>query len=378
MERVLYWLKKCVFLFIIILLILLTSGCQPQTAIEIGVVGTMSGNQSDLSVSGRRGVELAVKEINSTGGINGRMIQLVVKDDKNNPTRSQEIVKEFVNEKIEVVIGNYTSGMLTAAYDTIQNSPILYVGPTISADSLTSLDDHFIRFIPSTINQANTIIADITKEGYKNFIVVMDEKNKGFSGALRKNFEDQLNAIDGTVKYSIDYSEITGTILKELTEQLRSSERIDSIFVIGNANDIALIAQHLNKEKIAVQIYGPLWSHTNDLITKGGISVEGIRVVSGIDMRSEKESFIKFKQTFKTLYGDDVTFAAMYSYESMMAIAQAMRETKKTDWESIKSKLIELRSFTGLQSDFVLDTFGDNVRQYTLDKIIDGMYKRVE
>jgi len=366
-------LTVCILLTAIILM-----GCSAKKVISIGVVGTMSGTQSDLSVSGRRGVEIAVKEINASGGIMGKKVELVVKDDKNDPKRSQEIVDEFVNEGVDIVIGNYTSGMLTAAYDIIQQRDIVYVGPTISADSLNGIDDHFIRFIPSTREQADTIIKDVTKKGYQGFLVVLDEKNKGFSDALLNNFEEQLQRSGGTIEQLISYDQLDTHVFESIQTSIKENKAIDSMFIIGNGTDIAAIAQQLTKEDIHLPTYGPLWSHTSDLIIKGSQAVEGIVVVSGIDMSSNEAKFISFRKTYQELYGEDVTFAAMYSYESMMAIAQAMKESKKSDWESVKNTLINIQTYSGIQSDYSLDEFGDNKRAYGLDTILDGEYRRID
>lgn len=380
----LHFLLKRKYTFFISIIIgiaglLVFNGCQKNNPIVIGVVGTMTGIQSDLSVSGRRGIEIAVKEINESGGIHGQSIVLNIKDDMNDPEQSIKIVNEFVSEGIEVVIGNYTSGMLTAAYDTIQKNDILYIGPTVSADSLNALDDHFIRFIPTTAEQADAIITDVKKNNYKQFMMIIDEKNKGFSDALRQNFEEQLVLLGGKIDKLIPFTSLETSDLEGIVSYLQDNQNIDSIFMIANGADIAAVTQQLARNNVKMPvIYGPLWSHTSDLLSKGGTSVEGIRVVSGIDVNAESSEFIEFKQKYYVMCGEEVTFAAMYSYETMMAIADALKSTKKTDWESIKNAIIQKQHFKGLQSEFTIDSFGDNKREYFIDTILNGVYKRID
>lgn len=372
--------KYAVYIGIILGIIglLIFNGCQKSKPIVIGVVGTMTGTQSDLSVSGRRGIEIAVKEINESGGIHGKSIVLDIKDDMNDPDRSAQIVDEYVNESVEIVIGNFTSGMLTAAYDRIQKNDILYIGPTISADSLNALDDHFIRFIPTTAQQADAIIADVKKNNYKHFMIILDEKNKGFSDALRQNFEEQLVLLGGKVDKLVPFTTLETSNLDEILNYLKENKSIESIFMIANAADIAAVTQQLAKNDIMKPVYGPLWSHTSDLLSKGGTSVEGIKVVSGIDLNADNQEFVEFRQKYYVMCGEEVTFSAMYSYETMMAVADAMKRTKKTDWETIKDAIIKKQKFNGLQSEFSIDTFGDNVREYFIDTIQNGVYKRID
>lgn len=58
-------------MYLLLSMTLILSGCQTNRILEIGFIGTMTGPGSDLSVSGRRGAELAIQEVNSSGGING-------------------------------------------------------------------------------------------------------------------------------------------------------------------------------------------------------------------------------------------------------------------------------------------------------------------
>ncbi len=161
--------KANMIIFLILIFILILNGCRKET-IKIGIVGTMTGSQSDLSVSGRRGIEIAVDQINKNGGIRGKKLELIIKDDLNDAIRAKEIVSEFVKEDIKIVVGHYTSGEMIAAYDEVIKHDILYLGPTISADSFSGLDDNFIRFIASTKEQAQIIADFAIEQNHKNFI----------------------------------------------------------------------------------------------------------------------------------------------------------------------------------------------------------------
>lgn len=363
-------------MFIILILLQLVS-CKSTETIRIGVVGTMSGNQSDLSVSGRRGIEMAVDEVNSLGGINGRLIELVVKDDENNPEKAKQIVGEFVNEGIPVVIGHYTSGMMLAAYDEVEANDILYLGPTISADSLSERDDHFIRFIASTKEQATIIVKNALKDNHDDFIVVMDQKNLGFNEKLYLNFDKLLKENNGSVHSVVAYNTIDEDLFSRITSEIIKNKEIDGLFIISNATDMAILTQKLRNNNIDIPVYGPLWAHTNDLLRVGGDLVEGVYVVSGVDNQSKNDIFENHREKYESRYGESITFSSMYSYETMMALAEAL---KSADYEyaSIKKEILKIGNFKGLQYDFYIDQFGDNTRQYMLDQIINGNYVRID
>ena len=371
-------MKKITLLLVIIIVVILDSGCTRDRDITIGVVGSMTGNQSDLSVSGRRGIEIAVDEINTSGGINGMKLKLVMKDDKNDPERAKEIVDEFVKEGIHLVIGHYTSGMMLAAYDEMVNKNILYLGPTISADNLSGIDDNFIRFIASTKEQAMIINQEAEKLNQKKFLVLADQKNLGFNEMLYKNFASILTENDGQIIDSIEYESLEDKTLGDILGSTENHSDLDGIFVISNATDLAIITQTIRKNHINVDIYGPLWAHTNDLIRVAGEYAEGIRVVSGIDYESQSDRYMQFNNKFYEMYGQETTFSSIYSYETMMALSQAMKQTGNDDPVEVKNTILSLGQFEGLQATFTIDKYGDNTREYMLDQVIGNTYMRVD
>jgi branched-chain amino acid transport system substrate-binding protein len=354
------------------------SGCvKNSTPVKIGVAGTMTGINSDLSVSGRRGVELAIEEFNKAGGLNGRKIELVVKDDKNDAATALYIDKEFIKEKISVVIGHYTSGMLVNSMNYLRDKEILFLGPTISADSLSGIDDNFITFIATTKEQA-IVLADVAnKNGNKKFAIIYDLENKGFNDALYNNFKKLLEADKGQVTLTKTYSSNSKVNSSILAKDVAESN-VDALFIIANSSDNADITQQIRKIGCKVQIYSPLWSNTVDLIKKGGTAIDGMFIVGAIDLNAETDDFIKFKKNYIDKYEENPTFSSMYSYETATSLFQAMKMGPDLKPSTIKNNIIQIKDFKGLESNFQIDKFGDSTRKYMIFKVGNGNLRKVD
>ena len=106
--------RRIVVLILLLMLIFSLTSCSVfnKKPIQIGFVGTLQGPTADLALNGRRGVEIAIDEINADGGIDGRPVVLVVKDSINDVMVSKDIVADFVEEGIELVIGEYFSSLM--------------------------------------------------------------------------------------------------------------------------------------------------------------------------------------------------------------------------------------------------------------------------
>lgn len=361
----------------LIMTMMMLIACQKTSTIKIGIVGTMTGANSDLSISGRRGVEIAVEEINQKGGIDGRKVELVVKDDKNDPEVALQKDQEFVAEGIQLIIGHYTSGMMVPSMDYINSQEILMVGPTISNDNFSGKDDNFIRLIASTKEQAMVLTDMAQKLNHNRVTILYDERNKGFTDQLVLNYQYLLKKKMGeeanVLSFNPQKSETLDQALKEI-----EAEAPKGLFVIASAEDCAKVAGKIKTILPKLQLYAPLWANTSELVRKGGTAVEGMMVVDGINRGVESDKFIEFRQVFNNRYGEEPTFASIYSYETMMALGKAIKEAKSQQPVEVKRKLIEISVFEGVQNRYSIDAYGDNTRQYQISKIQQGVLRKVE
>jgi branched-chain amino acid transport system substrate-binding protein len=370
-------IRVLILIFTICISTIVVACHKTDEPIKIGVLGTMSDINSDLSVSGRRGVELATYEFNQAGGLNGRKIELVVKDDKNDVNIALSMGKEFISEDIPVVIGPYTSGMIVNSMNYLKDKEILFLGPTISVDSISGIDDNFIRFIATTKEQAVALTDMAKKNSNKNFAVIYDLTNKGFNEALYNNFKEMLTSNGGSVVLTKTFISNKHENYSSLAKDILES-KVDAVFIIANSADNASISQQIRKIGSKVQIYSPLWSNTTDLIKKGGNAVEGMFIVGAIDMNDKMKSFVKFKEGYLNKYGENPSFSSVYSYEAANALFEAMKKGPDLKPSTLKDNIIKARDFKGLQGDYQIDKFGDNARKYMIFRVENGTLRKVD
>ncbi len=370
-------MRQCLIGFGVALLIMAMVACQKQETIKIGVIGTMSGANSDLSVSGRRGVELAVEKINQSGGIAGQLIELVVKNDQNTPDIALEEQKAFASEGIQLVVGHFTSGMVIGVIDYVNQQNMLLLGPTISADTLSGKDDHFVRFIASTKEQASALSAYALSKNQKRIMIVFDVRNKGFTDELVNHYKvlmakDPQNTIE-----ALSYDPSIQEDVSVMVDKIQGANP-EALVILTSAEDCAKIAQLIKPQLPAIQLYAPLWANTPELIHKGGQAIDGMIIVGAIDSGAASTEYSTFKADFQGRFGEEPTFASVFAYETMMALALSIQESGSVEPDKVKATLLKLKEFDGLQSSFSIDSYGDNTRSYFLFEINEGIQRKVE
>ncbi len=118
--------------------------------IKIGVSGPLTGELASWGVNLSAGVELARNEINNAGGINGQMIELVIENDKCEPTTAVNAFNKLINiDKVVSIIGPICSSAGGSALPVAQQNNVPVIIVSASAPHLTKIGDHIFRIYPS-------------------------------------------------------------------------------------------------------------------------------------------------------------------------------------------------------------------------------------
>ncbi len=370
-------MKKTYFLMIaMILSFLFFAGCE-KSSIKIGYVGGLTGTNSELGVSGMYGAQLAVEAINHSGGINGRMLELIVKDDKDDKEVALQVDQQLVEEGCLALVGHMTSNMAELTVPYIDENKVLMISPTIAAGSLSGMDDYFLRLIPTTEDQAKRIAMEIKKLDLKDILIFYSNGNLLFAQSLSGYMVEHLGDSDIQVKMMESIKIEDHSDYKEIAENIDKTEA-EGLVIIASADIVSNLGQELYLLKNQKNIFLPAWSMTNDLLRRGGAAVEGFYGVSFIDYRSEAEAYTEFKDLYQKKYGEQPTFSSILSYESVMVLADALKTAGDFDAESLKDTILKQVAFQGLQSKIMIDSFGDTQRDIFLYQIKNNEFNKVD
>ncbi|MFM7522549.1 MAG: ABC transporter substrate-binding protein, partial [Betaproteobacteria bacterium] len=161
-----------------------------QSNIRIGLSGPFSGGSSPMGESMRNGVRLAVQEINAIGGIHGRSIELIERDDQANNELGAKIATELTRMKVAASIGIVNTGVGLASIDIYQQARIplmiaVSTGPVLTrryAPPATAANFIF-RVSPTLDLEARMLANDLKKRGISKCALLADETPYGDSGA---------------------------------------------------------------------------------------------------------------------------------------------------------------------------------------------------
>ena len=361
-------------LTIFLLIILFAAGCVDKAPIKIGFVAGLTGRQSDIGVAGRNGVMLAVEEINKTGGINGRQVELVVRDDKNDPEVVRRVDEELITAGIKTIIGHMTSVAAVASLPVIADGKALIVSPTARADSLSGRDDFLITVMPPLRVSAQAQAAyAVDVLALKKMAVIYDITNGDFSQSWLQAFTATYEELGGTVV--ISYSFISGRNLDyESLANSVTGYSPEGVLIIAGAVDAAVLCQWLKKNQPAVKVFSSSWAMTDDFIHHGGSAVEDVIFSSPFIPDPRGQFYSRFVRAYQERFGSRPNYAAAYGYEAAQLLAAGVKLAGSTEAQAVKAAILDRGQFPGLWGEIVINATGDSQRPGGLIIVKDGQF----
>ena len=356
-------------------MLLILAACGEPEPIPLGFVGGVSGRVADLGLSGRDGALFAIEQHNAAGGIDGRLVQLLVRDDHQDPDAARRAVTDLIDRDVAAVIGPMTSAMAMATVPLVDRHRLLMVSPTVTTSRLTGKDDFFFRVIGTTREYARENAGYQYRIGIRRVAAVLDAGNAAYSRDWMADYRQAFEQLGGTVVAELEFVSSSGVDFLALARQLLDY-RADGILVIANSLDAALICQQIRKLDREVRLAASEWAATERLISLGGRAVEGIIIAQFFDRADPSPAYQRFRAAYQQRYGRDPGFEDLAGYDAANVVLEAL--ARRPDGHHLKQVMLDIGRFRGAQGWVEIDRFGDSHRPTYVTTVRDGRFVVLE
>ncbi len=352
-------------------------GCADPEPVKVGFAGQLTGIYSDLGVQGRNGVQLAVDRLNENGGVEGRMLELIVRNDKNSVKGAIEADTELIRQGVVAIIGHMTSSQTLGVEGFVKDREVPLISPTASSPLLQGKQDYIFRLNPSSDKSARVMGEyAFTHLKEKRVAVLYDMKNQAYSLPYAQVFIDSFATLGGKIPLQVNFSSEEGVNWSGIIERI-DTHAVSAVMIVASAADTAAFAQKMRAAGKEWQIYGSGWAYTQNLIQYGGRAVEGLVFTDSFNRNSTRPEFQEFKQHYVERFGPEPMFAATQGYEAMLFLAKGLRARDEYGGDLYKA-LQNIRTVEGLMGRLHFNRYGDVRRPYFMSKIVNGEFKIIE
>lgn len=346
-------------------LVALFSACTPAQPVIIGLAASLSGPDYMLGVDGRNAAALFVQETNEAGGLNGRSLQLEIKDFASNDSTVVPLTRDLVDAGALLVIGYYTSSTALAAVAIPESERVPLISPSATSDALTGQKDGFYRTIMSSAGDGPYLARHMKDRGINRILILATAGNASYVDTYASALGQELD-ICADFRFTriadIDYHYIKALAAKP------EGERYQAVMIIASSMDTGTLAQELSVRGLLASLYVSGWAGTDDLVAFGGKAVDGAFFVHQTDQ--QHPGVKELSRRYTALYGKEPGFGAIQTWDAMN-LAMAVLEKAKASPGRIAQVLQAIGSFEGLTGTIFLDEYGDAQRDLYL-KQVDG------
>lgn len=331
------------------------SGAQAQNSqpIKIGTNCTFDGQSGEMGVSMRSALRIAVAEINVVGGVGGRKIELVERDDQANPKIGREVAEDLINkEKVVATIGYCNSGVAMNAIEVYQKAKIPLIIPVATGTEITrkfappaAPENYIFRVAMADKLQVAFVLRElIDKRGLTKIAVFAD--NTGYGEGGLKDVESYL----AQRKMKPVIVERFPQGVENLTAALKRAREAgaDALFTYALGPDNATISKGRDAIGWKVQHAGPWAVAFRNHLDLAGSSAQGAVMAQTFiqdGVMNERRTALALQYAkMNNVKNIPCAMCAAQAYDAMFLLLNAMFQAKTIDGPSIRDALESSKS----------------------------------
>jgi branched-chain amino acid transport system substrate-binding protein len=319
--------------------------------IKIGMNCTYEGGSGEMGVSVRAALHIAVNEINAVGGVGGRKIELIEKDDKAKPDVGMQVADELINkDRVIATIGYCNSGVAAKAIDIYEKAKVPLIIPVATGTAITKKfasepENYIFRVAMPDEKQVDFILKElIDKRGLSKIAVFADDTGYGEGG-----LKDIVRLLEARSSKPVFVARFKQGVA-DLTPQLKEARAAgaNAIFMYALGPDMATISKGRQAMGWSVQEVGPWPVGFRNHIDIAGSAADGAVmpqtfIQDGVLNERSTALILQYVKQ-NNVRNIPCAMCAAQAYDAMYLLLNAMFQAKDLSGPSIKEALENLNN----------------------------------
>ena len=349
-----------------------------QSPLIIGALLPLTGASSSFGEELRNAIDLAVQDVNSQGGINGRLLKIIYEDDQCDPKTGVTAITKLIEvDAVKIVLGSWCSGVVVAEGPVAESHKVIVMAEGISP-KISTLGDYIFRIQPSASFYMKDASAYVRSLGISRAGIIFG--NHEFGVSVKDSFTKEFTSAGGRVVESQPYDQGAADLRTQLTKI--ASVKPDLLFVIGYQPDNINIIKQLHDLGITARVMATPTIETKATLDALGNLSEEIIYPYHFDEKANPSSS-EFVKRFTETFGKPPSGFAPLMYDGTRIISEALqvcanrKQNQESDTNCIKETLYKIK-YNGIVGTVTFDSNGDPSVPIYIREIKGGAFGRVK
>lgn len=318
---------------------------QAQNVIKIGEVNSYKAQPAFLEPY-RKGLELAVEQINAAGGVNGKKLELVIRDDNGNPGDAVRAAEELVSrERVDVLTGTFLSHVGLALTDFAKQRKVFFLAAEPLTDKIVwqNGNRYTFRLRPSTYMQVAMLVPEAAAMKKKRWALVYPNYEYGQSAVA--TFKELLKKQQPDVEFVAEQAPPLGKVDAGSVVQALADAKPDAVFNVLFGADLSKFVREGNtrglfqsREVVSLLTGEPEYLDPLKDEAPNGWVVTGYPWY-GINTPEHNA----FRSAYEAKFKDYPRLGSVVGYSAIISLAEGMKKAKSTETEKM------IAAFKGLK-----------------------------
>jgi branched-chain amino acid transport system substrate-binding protein len=331
------------------------------TPLKIGVLACLSGECAHVGTNTVRGARLAVKEINTAGGLFGREVKLIIQDTAES-SGAAKAVSAYQQLALEPDLALYlgptwtTGGMALAPM--VANKPLIMISPSLGVADFNKAGPNLFNVWPHDSAAAFKLAEHAIQRGLRRAAVLSSQQP--WESAMGHLFIDRFRELGGTI---VAFEEPLPNATDLKTECTKIAAKKPDFVLLSNYTDLPKGVRELRMRLPTTPLFAVLLDSNH--IQQSGAALAGT-ITPGYPKPDQE-----FQKRFQAQYLVPPDISADTAYDAIMLYAQAIRSVKNLEI-ALLVEVIAKTSFQGASGLITFDAEGGVIRTPTLFKVESG------
>lgn len=344
-----------------------------NNVIKIGVLAPLTGTNAEYGKGFEIGTQMAVDRINAAGGINGRTLELIIKDSKGDQKESSDLARMFADdEEIMAIIGDFASGACMANAPIVDAAQIVQLSPTASNPDYAAMSPFCFSIMGRQDGEAPFYAKYILNKymGVKKLGVIYINSDWGKS--CFDNFKKQCDVDGLEIVEAVNYVQDEKDFSSLITKLKAANPEVICIMDQGAVPQIINQIRGSGWTDIPLTTLGP--GTSQQLLDLAGANAEGLLLTSPFFFDADNAELNKWKDEFVSKAGFEPTIHPVCAYDCVYLLAAAIEACgNDVTRVNIRDNLQKVE-LEGVSGPIKFNESGDITRQYLICGVENGQY----
>ncbi len=367
---------------LIAMLAVVMTGCggsqSSSDTIKIGANLEMTGNNATFGKSASNGALLAIKQVNTKGGVLGKQLNLVIADNKSEAAEAANSMQKLITQdKVVAVIAPIASSSVIAGAQVNQDNKVLAISPTASNPKVTvdpatnKVRDFMFRAAFIDPFQGSVMANFASKSLKAKTAAIYIDNSSDYAKGLGQFFKETFIKNGGQIVAEEAYL-AKDTDFKATLTKIKVANA-DVVFVPGYYQEVGMLIKQAREIGLTMPVLGgDGWDSAKLPEIAGGAALNNTFFANHYSPDDNSAEIKTFVEAYKQEYNETPDAFAALAYDATMMVIESIKRANSVDTVKIKDELAKTKDYTAVSGKITLNETHDAVKSAVIIEMKDG------